>query len=338
MSSTARSNMPAFGVSRSGQSVNNEPRSIPDVVENTVKIPILDLQNRAQSGQSQIGELVLNQQDSLMYYYTGHQWIPLAVMDMETHQITELLSQLINLENNRNVIIEAPNSGNIRLVAGTNSQGVGGHIHISAGQGGLADGEIYYDVGGDRALTIKKTSDVSVNSGNLHVDNGDLVVKSGNLELEDPAACINCNVARAEITAVTVQNRQPQTSLEADDGVPPPSPTERGKASRVDTDVQDDAVDTDDPIVTLPEATLNGMNGILTVNLELKEDESLSGQVRNGLLQEDSWVGITVVNSGSGVPYAWIDAPQDGSVRYHIRCLNGELSRVQLHIDVRNSL
>jgi hypothetical protein len=305
--------MPAFGVYRSGHNVNNERSSIPDEVENTVKIPILDLQNRAQSGKSQAGELVLNQQDSLMYYYTGRQWIPLAVMDMETHQITELLSQLINLENDRNVIIEAPNTGNIRLVAGTNSRGVGGHVHISAGQGGFADGEIYLDVGGDRALTIKKPTDVSVNSGNLQI-------KSGNLELEDPVACIKCNMVRAEVTAVTVQNSQSQTLIDADDA-----------------DIEDD-VDTEDPIVTLPEATLNGMTGILTVNLELKESEALCGYLYNGLVQEDSWVGLTVVNSGGGVPHAWLDTPQDGAVRYHIRCLSGELSRVQLHIDVRNSL
>ena len=170
---------------QSAQQQTNATRSTQNISAG-IKVPILDSHNQLQYT---VGDMVLNAADNKLYYHTGHQWIPLAI------------GNNVNLENN-NVVIKAPDtrkdslsyaetqrgssSGDICLVAGHNASGIGGNAHISTGQGGIADGEIYFDIGGERALTIKKT-------GDLKVDFGDVIVQSGNLELTDSDSCINCN-------------------------------------------------------------------------------------------------------------------------------------------------
>nr|QBK87956.1 MAG: hypothetical protein LCMAC202_03170 [Marseillevirus LCMAC202] len=297
---STRSYVPPFGIKSLGQQPQNSI-PIPGLTqhpESAIKIPIIDLHNNSQG---QVGDIVLNSTDSLLYYHIGRQWIPLAIMDNATESLVYL----------ENIVIKAPNSGNICLVAGNNAPAVGGNVHISAGQGGFADGEIYLDIGGDRALSIEKTADVTVNAGNL-------VVKSGNLELKAAGACINCQIARTEVTAVVVQDHQSLSDHE-------------------DHEQEQESGSSGPATITIPEATLNGMTGILTVNLELCSGEKISGVVHNELLREDSWVNVTCVGSDDGVPHVWLSNPQNNSVTYHIYCLAGELNRIELHFDVRNT-
>ena len=320
MSFNNRTYMPAFGISRSRSNArrgNTELQQHNPVVNSGVKIPVLNLSH---SGPGQTGELILNQTDSLLYYYTGRQWIPLDVLDNDTRQFTDLLGQMIVVSDD-NVAIETPDKGNLSLLAGNNPPGVGGHVHLSAGQGGLADGEIYLDVGGDRALTINKNSDMTLNTGNINLQSGS----------------INCSIARDEVTAVTVQQKEPVSLLDMED-----------EETVVDEPVVEETTEgTEEPVretekgpevTSLPDAHLNGMNGILTINCELSEGESVSGVIHNNILKVDSLINTTFVNCGCGVPYLWLSALQDNKVQYHIRCLEGKLTKVQLHVDVLNSV
>ena len=131
---SSRANMPAFGVSRAGRANNREKNVESTISENLVKIPAVNLNSHIQN----LGEIVLNQQDSLLYYSNGQQWIPVAVMN-----------KVVQVTDDHGIVRHAgpdlaSSGGSISIEANENPQGRGGNIHISAGQGGLADGEIYF--------------------------------------------------------------------------------------------------------------------------------------------------------------------------------------------------
>ncbi len=322
------------------QQQTNASRTTQNISENILRVPILDMYNQ---NQYTVGNMVLNTADSLLYYHTGHQWIPLAI------------GNNVHLEND-NVVIKAPDtrkaklsyaetlrvssSGNICLVAGNNVPGIGGNVHISTGQGGCSDGEICFDIGGERVLTIEKT-------GNLQVDSGDVIVKSGNLELKNSDACINCNISRTEVTVIkqeTLDESDPATLHEDDD----PTTLHESDPATLHEDDDPTTLNEDDPAtvtttvidvepMSIPDATLNGMVGILTINLELYSGGKISGIVHNKLLRKDSWVGVTCVGSENGIPYIWLSAPQNNMISYHIYCLDGNLNRIELHFDIRGN-
>ena len=83
--------------------------------------------------------------------------------------------------------------------------------------------------------------------------------------------------------------------------------------------------------------TMTGQRGILSITLELKEDETYSASIENKLIGEDSWVNVTVV-SDSGVPMVWLSEQKKGSIKYTVRCVKGELFDVKLHFSVCNSI
>jgi len=265
-------NFPSFRSGRKGNNNTDEPRSI----ESTTKLPVIDLHTY---NNGQTGELVLHK-DNLLYYCTGGKWFPLAVMDVETNGITKLLSHLIKVDQS-NVIFKAPNE-NMSFVAGDNPTGVGGNVHIAAGIGGLADGEIIFETGGEPVLRIKDGS-------------------------------IKSSIARAEISTNTAMHVL---------------------APEYDQDVLIEVEEAEG----LPDVQLDTAQSILVVNLELQEGKTLTGKINNALLKPDSWVGLTIASSGAGVPHVWLDLPCDGYIEYHICSLHGELSKIKLYIDVRNSL
>lgn len=298
MSSGSRNLLPAFGISRRNR-VTNENSSSTSSAQ--MKIPV---RNLYVSDHDTRGELVLNSADDLLYYFTGVQWLPLSPIDPEIHNVLEFLTNLISLRK-QNVTIEAPDSGNLHLIAGNSRTGNGGHVHVSTGKGGYADGEIYFDVGGESALTIRKTGDLAITNGDVQVESGNVVVKNGNLELVDPAAEINCVIQRASIEST------PESLMDADEE------TEQN--------------------MILPNVTLNGMTSILTIGLNLVSGKNISGTINNSLLQKDSWVNVSVVNGGEGCPYVWLSKPDAGVISYNIHSLDGTLTELELHIEIRNS-
>lgn len=314
-----------------------------------------------------LGDIVFNDKDGLLYYFNGKEWTPLAIMDDDMRHLTESLAEILNIKDTNTVVIEAPPRGNIHLIAGNNPPGAGGHVLVSAGQGGLADGEIYFTVGGEKAVTVTKNADVIVNAANMQVDRGDLVIKCGNLEFEDPISSINCNIARAEITAQIVA-RENKNVEETTDTKPldstitsPLNVFGRGHNllhTENNNNGENNIQNTDDPVVKpdlsmmtkkdpslwkqnfikiVPDAILNGMSSILTVNLELEANCELSGKIKNSIVRANSWINVTVA-AESGSPYVWLGPPADGELKYTIRCLSGKLSKVQLHVEVRNSI
>lgn len=79
------------------------------------------------------GEMCLNTEDNLIYYYNGRKWVPLAINnDQEFH-----------VEN-----------GNINIVAHTVPGKSGGNITITSGMGGFADGVINLNIGRENAIVI----------------------------------------------------------------------------------------------------------------------------------------------------------------------------------------
>jgi len=251
--------------------------------------------------------LKLNDKDSLLYYNNGKTWVPLAIVDDDMRYLTESLSEIMNVQNDKTVTIEAPPRGNIHLKAGNNPPGGGGHVTVAAGHGGLDDGEIYFTVGGEKALTITKNSDVIVNAANIHVETGDIVVKSGNIDIENPIGCINSNISRQEIT-VNFLNSEVDGEEE--------KPVREFKLT--------------------PDAILNSMTSVLTVNADLEESAQVSGIIKNSLIKNTSWVNITA-SSDSGCPYVWVDSPENGQIKYTIKSLAGNLKQTRLFLEIRNS-
>jgi len=250
-----------------------------------------------------LGDIIFNDKDSLLYYNNGKKWVPLAINDDEIRKLTESLSEIMNVHNDNTVIIEAPSRGNIHLKAGNNSPGEGGHVLVSAGLGGLNDGEIYFTVANEKALTITKNADLIVNSANLYIDKGDIIVKSGNIEIEDPIGCINSNIKTAIVTFSSVEKTINDTiTLEK----------------------------------SLAPVILNSMNSILTINLDLNVNEQISGIIKNSLLQENSWVNVSAVTE-TGCPYVWLSPPKEGEIKYNIKCLADKLTFVHLHFNVCNT-
>ncbi len=150
----ARTSIPSFGIStRSKKQVG--PVDDGNIIENTIRIPIIDLNNYL-SSEEQVGEVVLNILDGLLYYHNSLRWVPLEV---KQHLVTS-------------------ESTDLSLSAKDNPPSVGGNVEISAGKGGIDDGEIYFNIGGERAVTINK--------------NGDLVVENST----------KCKIDRAEITTL----------------------------------------------------------------------------------------------------------------------------------------
>lgn len=241
-----RVNIPSFGIR------SKQPSQLP-IIDNVVG-----------KTDSTPGVIKLGEADDLLYFYNNRkQWLPLAI----DHGI-------LQPEDDCTAVIKAPSKWGLHLRSGNNPHECGGDIHISSGIGGIADGEIYFDIGGENVLIIKKTGVISVKR--------DMVFSDG--------ACVRSVISREELT-----------------------------------------VDGDEP----EEVTMDGSMGILLINLELKNDDIYSGIIKNKLIKEDSWMGLTIT-SDVGTPSAWFSEQKDGSIRYTIRCVKGELFVVNLHFSVCN--
>jgi len=316
-------NLPSFGINRARR--RNKPVEVdvpvppPRVVQQSsgARVPIVDLQN-SQDVHYQVGDLALNTADSLVYYNTGRQWVPLAIMDPKARQTSDLLSRIIGLEDNRDVVIEAPKNGNLRLTAGDNTPGIGGHVHVSAGQGGLTDGEIYLDVGGERAMTLDNTANVSV-------DHGDLTLKSGKLVLNDPTATIVRHVAHAEV----FMKREVVDK-------PPEKKDDKTMEKPVEKSDDKPAKDSENQMMklTLSDADLHSHTCILKANLILDEGGSVTGTINNKCLTDQSFVNLTVVNNGKGIPNVHLSDLENGSVKYTVYAVKGQITELQLHLDI----
>lgn len=273
----SRTSAPAFGVTKS-KTLQHDTNTTAKARSN---IPVVDISKRVAC----VGELVINQQDSLLYYSNGFQWIPLAINDVTSNSISQHISVT-----DTSLLIETPK--NIMLIA-CDSTGHGGDIHISAGHGGVSDGSIYHDVGGEHALTIDDKADIIINSGSV-------IVKSGSLQFEDSMCGIKCVVDH-----VTVD---------------------------MDVDTQ-----------KLPDINTSGLSSIITINLQLPDVNTggttpstsmLNGKIINNMIKANSLLNTTIVNCGTGVPYIWLDNLQDGVVYYNICSLKGDLTKLQLHIQI----
>ncbi len=159
-----RTNIPSFGIR--GRQISTYSTSID---ESSAKLT--DLNDKTEGTP---GAITLNSNDGRLYYYDGQQWCPLLID-----------YGLFKPENDHNISVRAPPTWGLHLKSGDDIQGIGRNLRISTGLGGIADGEMYLDIGGENALTIKKT--------------GDIVIK-GNLELENPNAHIKSIISRAQVT------------------------------------------------------------------------------------------------------------------------------------------
>lgn len=86
---------------------------------------------------------------------------------------------------------------------------------------------------------------------------------------------------------------------------------------------------------SIPDAILTGPLGILTIYLDLEQNQSISGVLNNSLLKETSWINMTTVCNASCRVNVWLTDLADGSVTYNIRCEDGKLERLQLHVEIR---
>lgn len=330
--SGVKSNAPSFGMRGGHRSSNNGshttkhsgnsgPKVPPPmglklhhVPQEDTKIPITDL---SKNSDGHVGDIVFNTSDSLLYYHTGHQWIPIAIMDLETRNTAERLSTLMTIDD-EDIFFCAPNNENINITAGNNAPGVGGNVLLSAGQGGLDDGTIYLNIGTDQALTIHESTDVTVDSGNFTVTRGDCVVKNGNLELHDPVGMFICNIARATASQ-TVDDTDTDSDTASDDDTKTTDHHTKTVYSTVDTLV------------------MNCMTGILTLKVELDSGNEITGIVQNNVVQANSWINITPV-CASGCPLVWVNSVNDGEFTYTTSCAAGNITELQLHFEVRNAL
>ena len=302
--------VPAFGISRSGHNNNGSTgytdiRPTANFIESSFKIPVLSLESHT-SGQG--GDIVLNRIDNLLYYHTGQNWVPLAIMDIETRQKTDILSKLLSIDNQRNVIIQAPYSGNIHLIAGNHPNiGSGGHLHLTAGQGGVSDGKIYVETGGDTVLTVDSTGDVIVNTGNLQVTVGDVVMASGNVEFEAASSGINYNIETREV--IVEADEDSSSGEEADDYV-----HEEGEVK---------------------DLTMNSTSGIIDMSTEANF-VSISGKVCNSLISKNTMVMITPV--GSGYLNATVTKIDNGFFEYSITNKKYSIKQCRLQFIIHNSI
>jgi hypothetical protein len=227
---------PSFGVSRAVGHIPKTPDlrigSVEKVDENTA---------------GEVGDLVLNNGDNLVYYHTGEEWIPLAVMDANTYQLHDRLQV-----DDQNTMIR-----------------------------GL-DGSINMQVGDTVAMTVDQLQNCIVTNGSLKVSTGSVCFSNAQGGIKP---CIMRTVVK------------------------------------------------DDKLI----ATVNGTNCVVTVQKPLNAEDSCEGMLKNGVIKESSWVSVTPVGTGSGVPYAWFHSLQKGSLRFGVRCLEGSLESVALHIEIRNS-
>ena len=79
------------------------------------------------------GEICLNTEDNLIYYYNGRKWMPLAV------------------GNDHELAVE---NGNVSITAHTVPGKTGGNVTITSGMGGFADGVINLNIGKESAIVI----------------------------------------------------------------------------------------------------------------------------------------------------------------------------------------
>jgi hypothetical protein len=63
---------------------------------------------------------------------------------------------------------------------------------------------------------------------------------------------------------------------------------------------------------------------------------SMMGVIKNELLQEHTWIGMTSISSGDGDGEATtvtLEFPKDGEMTYHI---NTDAKRIRLHFELKN--
>lgn len=84
----------------------------------------------------------------------------------------------------------------------------------------------------------------------------------------------------------------------------------------------------------LPNVKINAKTFVLSIKLSLSPNTTLIGTIDNKCVSDDSWVSVTAVGDANAVPYVWVN-PNNGSLMYYLRSLDGILRWVQLHIDVR---
>lgn len=173
-----------------------------------------------------------------------------------------------------------------------------------------------------------------VNGTNLAIDKGNLRLQAGkaktggDLYLSSGKGTMNSgrvflNVGEDTVVKVTNKNVAITGDIvfnEPTFGVSGPIP---------DTTITADGTE-------LPTVNLNAKTFILSIKLNLTPGQTLSGVVENKCVKDDSWVSVTPVTDNTAVPFVWLN-PQDGGINYNIRSLDGELSWVQLHCEVRNS-
>ena len=84
----------------------------------------------------------------------------------------------------------------------------------------------------------------------------------------------------------------------------------------------------------LPNVKINAKTFVLSIKLSLSPNTTLTGTIDNKCVSDDSWVSVTAVGDANAVPHVWLN-PNNGSLTYHLRSLDGILGWVQLHIEVR---
>lgn len=140
----------------------NNNNTAPPVSQSINKVRVMNVTHH-QSGAP--GEICLNTEDNLIYYYNGRKWLPLAIGNDQEFQVE---------------------NGNINIIAHTVPSKTGGSVTITSGMGGFCDGAIHLNIGKENALVIDDKQ--------VTIYDRDLVIKRGDrsivLPIEQPVAAV----------------------------------------------------------------------------------------------------------------------------------------------------
>lgn len=265
------------------------PKIIQNINPNVLKAPIGDLHSSLYS-RGQVGDIVFNSTNRMMYYNNGSEWVPMSGSDSDRSSVTS----------------DTPKD---------NPNGPGEDLTISSGCGCTRDGRVHLQSGNEDRVVI-----------------GDIVTVMSDLSVEGAIkrkidTCLATQMGKFEDGGKTSQligfDESDQESIK----------DEQTDGETEEPTVEDHLDDTIDPY--LSEISFENTACRVNASVVLKGGQMITGDIINPHITKNTIMSATV-STDSGVPLVWFGKNGDGTVKMHLRCLEGELSELVVFISIEN--
>lgn len=192
------------------------------------------------------------------------------------------------------------NRGSGSLETPEETTGVGIDVKLSSGCGGVRDGILKLQSGCEDKILVGENVEVEC----------DLILKGG-----VKRSVVNC-------TATQIGSFGAASDLIGFD--------------QVEVDLDLEKVDEEDIEPYLSEVEFTGHVCRIDASVVLCARQSITGELVNELITENTVLTATVSTNDSGVPLVWFGKPDSGKVNMHVRCLHAELSDIRINVTIEN--